>query len=255
MHTYQYKQEDAAVRYINLKEIGVSLRGYKKKPQNAVVVGCITSTGRKAFGKKPIGEFDAGADGSMKNAPVYKHLGGHTVCYLPASEGKYIAVVDTEPFCIVVFVLAAALLVGAIVGTGYLYKNSLPAGSTSTSASAPKIADGSEYDGEIDTGAPQVSDETIAIPGYSKIFVSEGQKVDLVNPASNTVLFKYIITEGDTTLFETDYILPGEKVEWVATDSIKTAGTHDLVFAIQTIDSVKYTPCNGATMTVTATVS
>ena len=168
--------------------------------------------------------------------------------YVLTAEGNYIAVIKNKATA---FLILIGIVLALAIGVAAFMCMQFP---DKVKQVMPKIANGTQWDGNIDTGSKAVSEESIAIPGYSNIYVTKGQKVDLVNPKDNTVLFKYTITENDKTIYETDYILPGEKVEWDAYKDLQGAGKHNISFNISTVDSVDYTPCNGATMNVQATV-
>lgn len=178
---------------------------------------------------------------------------GSLMGYLPVEgEDNYIAVFHHNYLILLLF-LFGLLLAGLLIGGVLLGGNKAP-----EEDKAPiVIADGKDYDGDISNGAIQKEDDVryIEIPGYSGIYVSPESYVDLVNPETNHVYFKYTITEDDNILYESDYIEPGKKIEWKASDYIKGAGDHDLIFEVSTISVDTQEPCNGATFNVVATVS
>ena len=67
--------------------------------------------------------------------------------------------------------------------------------------------------------------------------------------------FKYTILENDTVLYESDYVAPGQKYAWDATNYITGAGEHSVVFSVSTIGVDDRQPRNGAEFAVTAIVS
>lgn len=113
------------------------------------------------------------------------------------------------------------------------------------------IADGEKWDGEYEKGeesTPIV--EQTEIPGYANLFVSkDAPTINLINPDGNTVYFKYIISENDEVIFETDLIKPNEMIASNLYELL-TDGTHKLKFQINTYDVETQAPCNGATQMV-----
>ena len=95
----------------------------------------------------------------------------------------------------------------------------------------------------------------IEFPAFTTIYVSPDSTVDLVNPESNHVYFKYTILENDEVLYESDYIAPGQKYAWQASDYITGAGEHAVVFSVSTVGVDDQQPRNGAEFAVTAVVS
>lgn len=190
---------------------------------------------------------------------VMRKAQGKVIGYLPVDAGEndiYIAVTkDSAPIILIIILLAVA---AAIIGTAVMVLKP-PAASDVSAASGSEImlADGEPFDGNVDNGQVESAEETnyIEIPGYSDIYVSKGSTVDLANPEGNGVYFKYTITENGNAIYESDYIKPGEKIAWNATDYISGAGEHSLIFEVSTISVETQQPCNGATFAVTAYVS
>ena len=130
-------------------------------------------------------------------------------------------------------------------------------GSDASSASSEiVIADGEAYDGTMDNGKTDSEEmRFIEFPAFTTIYVSPDSTVDLVNPESNHVYFKYTILENDEVLYESDYIAPGQKYAWQASDYITGAGAHAVVFSVSTVGVDDQQPRNGAEFAVTAVVS
>ena len=113
------------------------------------------------------------------------------------------------------------------------------------------IADGEKWDGEYEKGeeSAPIAEQT-EIPGYANLFVSsEAPTINLINPTSNTVYFKYIISENDVVIYETDLIKPDEMISANLYDLL-TDGEHTLKFQINTYDVETQAACNGATQKV-----
>lgn len=177
---------------------------------------------------------------------------GSLMGYLPVDgKGNYVAVCHHNLFLIL---FLGGLLLALLAAGFFMFGNNKPA---EEEPKAPIIvADGEDYDGNINNGELDKEDDAryIEIPGYTGIYVSPESYVDLVNPESNHVYFKYTVTEGEKTLYESDYIAPGKKIAWKASDYIKGAGQHDLIFEVSTVSVDTEAACNGATFNVTATV-
>lgn len=191
---------------------------------------------------------------------VMRKAQGKVIGYLPVDAGEnnvYVGVIKTPvvPIVIPLVCIACAIAIGA---TAVALNNNADMNSDSSSSNTDiTIADGTPFDGTINDGHVETAEEAkyIEIPGYSNIYISKGSTVDLVNPEGNQVYFKYTITEGNKTIYESDYIKPGEKIAWNAADYISGVGEHDLIFAVSTVDVENGSACNGATFAVTATVS
>lgn len=187
---------------------------------------------------------------------VYRKSKLKVVGYLPV-EGKnaYIAVVKPRnPFLLILLGIGIIAVLVMLMIFAFGHKD------TNSASSKPEItiADGTPFDGSIDNGkatAEAAETKYIEIPGYTTVYITPGSKIDLVNPERNGVYFKYTISEDDAVLYESDYIKPGEKVEWDASKNVSGAGEHNLVFAVSTISTETQEECNGATFAVTARVS
>ena len=196
-----------------------------------------------------------GNGNDKKPFDVYRKSKLKVVGYLPVEgENTYIAVV--KPRNLFLLILLGIGIIAVLVMMVFAFGRN----DTSSVSSKPEItiADGSPFDGSIDDGkatAEAAETKYIEIPGYTTVYVAPESKIDLVNPDGNGVYFKYTISEGDDILYNTDYIKPGEKVEWDASKDVIGAGEHNLVFAISTISIETQEECNGATFAVTARVS
>lgn len=200
-----------------------------------------------------------GKGNDKKPFDVYRKSKLKVVGYLPVEgENTYIAVVKPRNLFLLILLgigIIAVLVMMTVFAFGH--KDASPDDSASGKPEIT-IASGEPFDGNIDNGqaTPEEAEmKYIEVPGYSEIYVTPGTTVDLANPERNNVYFKYIITENDVILYETDYIKPGEKVDWNAAQNISGSGDHSLIFAISTISVDTQEPCNGATFAVTAHVS
>lgn len=97
------------------------------------------------------------------------------------------------------------------------------------------------------------SAESIAIPGYADIVLTEGMpEISLINPTDNTVAMIYTIRDANGLIFETKGISPGKMVACNLRNLIKE-GENLLTFNIATYDLETFEPCNGATQRVKVT--
>lgn len=196
---------------------------------------------------------------------LYENPKGVTVGYLLVKDGGLIAVEEKKAVSPILFLVIGALAVlaivlGILIGTGVLGKGGSDAavsGGSVAASSEITIADGEPFDGTIDNGKDDTESETrfIEFPAFTTVYVQPGTTIDLVNPETNHVYFKYTILENDNVLYESDYIAPGQKFAWDATDYIKGAGDHAVVFSVSTISVDDQQPRNGAEFAVTAVVS
>ena len=192
---------------------------------------------------------------------LYEKPKGVTVGYLLVKDGGLIAVEEKKAVPPILFLVIGALAIlaialGILIGTGVLGKGGNDA-AASAASSEITIADGEPFDGTIDNGKDDTESETrfIEFPAFTTVYVQPGTTIDLVNPETNHVYFKYTILENDNVLYESDYIAPGQKFAWDATDYIKGAGDHAVVFSVSTISVDDQQPRNGAEFAVTAVVS
>lgn len=194
---------------------------------------------------------------------VAQKASGDVLGYLPLETGELVGIVrDKEkPILLLIIAVIAALVLLVALITASLYKmvNKPLDGSGSDASSASSeivIADGEAYDGTMDNGKTDSEEmRFIEFPAFTTIYVSPDSTVDLVNPESNHVYFKYTILENDEVLYESDYIAPGQKYAWQASDYITGAGEHAVVFSVSTVGVDDQQPRNGAEFAVTAVVS
>ena len=72
------------------------------------------------------------------------------------------------------------------------------------------------------------------IPGYSNLLVTKDDPyIELINIDGDPVYLKYTISEGDTVLYESDYIKPNGAIQWDA--SGLSVGTHNTTFQIDSV--------------------
>lgn len=198
------------------------------------IVGYINA-GQKKYKANDYGfvEFnDNGADfAQFKDAnmdtrySVREKVSGDILGYLPLETGELVGIVREKEKPILLLIIAV-------------------------------IADGEAYDGTMDNGKTDSEEmRFIEFPAFTTIYVSPDSTVDLVNPESNHVYFKYTILENDDVLYESDYIAPGQKYAWQASDYITGAGEHAVVFSVSTVGVDDQQPRNGAEFAVTAVVS
>ena len=200
-----------------------------------------------------------GKGDDKKPFDVYRKSKLKVVGYLPVEgEDTYIAVVKPRNLFLLILLGVGIIAVLAMLMVFAFGHKDTSSDDSTNSKPEITIASGEPFDGNIDNGqaTPEEAEmKYIEVPGYSEIYVTPGTTVDLANPESNNVYFKYTITEDDTVLYETDYIKPGEKIDWNAAQNIIGSGEHSLIFAITTLSVGTQEPCNGATFAVTAHVS
>lgn len=184
---------------------------------------------------------------------VKEKASGDILGYLPLETGELVGIVceKEKPILLLIIAVIAALVLLVALITASLYKMV-----NSSASSEIVIADGEAYDGTMDNGKTDSGEmRFIEFPAFTTIYVSPDSTVDLVNPESNHVYFKYTILENDEVLYESDYIAPGQKYAWQASDYITGAGEHAVVFSVSTVGVDDQQPRNGAEFAVTAVVS
>lgn len=77
-----------------------------------------------------------------------------------------------------------------------------------------------------------LSEENTEIPLYVSFNLDKEETINLSNPISNTVDFKYEIYEDNNLLFSTNYIKPGN-VETITMSNYISTGEHNLIFKIR----------------------
>ena len=118
------------------------------------------------------------------------------------------------------------------------------------------VASGVEWDGSYPKSGETTSADTssIEIPGYANLILSaDNPIVDFINPAGNTVYFRYTLEKDGATVYQTDLIQPNQFLP-VDLYSLLEKGTHTVRFKIETFDVDPQAPCNGAIQETTVTV-
>ncbi|SFL61291.1 hypothetical protein [Lactococcus garvieae] len=97
--------------------------------------------------------------------------------------------------------------------------------------------------------------EQIALPGFSKIYVKEGEEKTnyaLSNPSFNEVYFKYkvIFKNTNETLLETEAIAPGKAIIGFPLPKDLQEGEYPVIIKISTYDQETKTRLNGGESTV-----
>ena len=104
---------------------------------------------------------------------------------------------------------------------------------------------------DIEEYRPQyeVQEDMIEVPGLAQNYVIDknNQEIYLVNPAGNSVYFKYFISLEDTNkcVYESSYI-PSNKMERANLYELFPKGEYDLILFIETIDEETQEQCNSA---------
>ena len=118
------------------------------------------------------------------------------------------------------------------------------------------VASGVEWDGSYPKSGETTSADTssIEIPGYANLVISEDNPiVDFINPAGNTVYFRYTLEKDGATVYQTDLIQPNQ---FLTADLyyLLEKGTDFVRFKNKTFYVDTQTPCNGAIQQTTVTV-
>lgn len=233
--------------------------------KDADIIGRLDANQGKFKGGKECGyiQFNPKDEGTAYD--LYEKSKGDIIGYFLVQGGGLIAVEKAKapvPLFLIIIIAVVALLAvigGILIGSGVLGKGSNGDDATDVPAASSEItiADGEPFDGTIDNGKDNTESETrfIEFPAFTTVYVQQGTTIDLVNPESNHVYFKYTILENDTVLYESDYIAPGQKYAWDATGYITGTGEHSVVFSVSTISVDDQQPRNGAEFAVTAVVS
>lgn len=259
-YSLDHAPESVKVKYVKFKKMPGEVIVVDPKDvdlDEVEVIGRVDMRQGKFKGGEECGYIQFDHEDEDTAYDLYKKSKGKVVGYLFTKDGGVIAV-EKKSFIHLLFLFLLLLIVaGAIFGSMLLAKNT-PNTDAASASSKITIANGTPFDGNIDNGqaTPEETEmKYIEIPGYSHIYVSDDSTVDLVNPESNHVYFKYTITKGEQTLYETDYIKPGEKIVWDAYNYLSEPGEYDLIFAVSTVSVDDGSACNGATFAVAATVS
>jgi hypothetical protein len=96
-----------------------------------------------------------------------------------------------------------------------------------------------------------LSDALVEVPVYVSFELGSQETINLNNPDSNDVTFKYEVYNGDTMLFSTDTISPGE-AETVVLGDYLASGEYELVFNVRCF--LNGSEVNGLEEPVTVTI-
>jgi 5-hydroxyisourate hydrolase-like protein (transthyretin family) len=91
----------------------------------------------------------------------------------------------------------------------------------------------------------------VEVPVYVSFELGSQETINLNNPDSNDVTFKYEVYNGDTMLFSTDTISPGE-AETVVLGDYLASGEYELVFNVRCF--LNGSEVNGLEEPVTVTI-
>lgn len=175
-------------------------------------------------------------DEELKYRVTDKTNNGNTVGYFEVGENEYIRISKKSKLPLILILI----LMGIILG--FLIQSSSP-------EPVNPNTDGVDSNGVVSNGAiSEAGYGQIEIAGYSSLSVSgDAPTIQLVNPQSNDVYFKYIIKPagGDDLIFESKLIEPGKAYLWDAKSALDV-GTHALDFYIQTFDIKTKANCEGA---------
>lgn len=162
--------------------------------------------------------------------------------YVLLEDGTYAAVVGSRLFVFILFfILLAVLMLFLVLKPGNEVKE------------GPGLLIEDEH--AIEEAEPvKGRAETIDVPGYSRIEVSEDHRnLQLINPEGNTVYFAYTLSEDGVELYKTNAIMPGNSVI-VDMYELLDVGEHQLKFTVSTFDMETEGACNGAVQNVTVVV-
>ena len=81
----------------------------------------------------------------------------------------------------------------------------------------------------------------------------EQPEIELINPDTNTVFFKYKLYNNNEMVLETDAIKPGEVIRENLVSLLGT-GEHKIRMDIYTYDITSQLECNGATQDISVTI-
>lgn len=169
-----------------------------------------------------------------KEYVVRKELVGVTRKYIEVGKEEYVAI---KIPAIILILLLMLITFGALFLKSYFYPDK-----------PDNIINIGGVDIEIDTENQPMVDGQPGIDwvGFNKGYVltKDNPKLNLINPANNTVLFKYYIYEDGKMFYETDWIPPNKMVEadlW----SILESGKHEVKIHIDTMDVITKEGCSG----------
>lgn len=113
---------------------------------------------------------------------------------------------------------------------------------------APPEVGGDVWNGIVNNITDQTENmeqEMIGVPYNKNLVVNEEhQTVDLINPNENCYLNYVIHDEDGDVIYESKWIKENSLITWNAYEALKEKGTYKLVYEVQILDNVKYTPCN-----------
>ena len=158
----------------------------------------------------------------------------------------------------VVIAVAAVAITGGVGVFGY---NQGWFGGKEAPAPQPNIDSAAQpYSGAVGN-APKANPqaESIAIPGYPKIYAVAGEtKMDVVlgNPEGNPCFFVYelVLEDGGETLYTSGQIPPGEAVPNITLSRALDAGEYPAVLKISTYHVETQAAMNGANVKTTLVV-
>lgn len=158
----------------------------------------------------------------------------------------------------VVIAVLAVVVVGGAVGV-FGYSRGWFGGSAN--APAPNVDPSAQsYSGAVgNTPKANPQADSIAIPGYPKIYAAAGQTamdVVLGNPEGNPCYFVYelVLEDGDEVLYTSGQIPPGEAVPSITLSRALDAGEYPAVLKISTYHVETQAPMNGANVKTTLVV-
>lgn len=258
-YSLDHVPESVKVKYVKFKKMPGEVIVVDPKDvdlDEVEVIGRVDMRQGKFKGGEEYGYIQFDHEDEDTAYDLYKKSKGKVVGYLLVRDGGVIAVEKESSFILLILFLLLLTILGIVFGSKWLTHSS----SDSDVMPVPveiKVADGTPFDGTIDNGKDSIENEIrfIEFPAFTTIYVQQGTTIDLVNPETNHVYFKYTIFENDTVLYESDYVAPGQKYAWDATKYITGAGEHSVVFSVSTIGVDDRQPRNGAEFAVTAIVS
>lgn len=178
-------------------------------------------------------EYD---DNNNKKYLVKQDYWGFKNKYLDIGDNKFV-LVRSRAIIIILFIL---LLIGICpLSSWLLHQEDSP---------LEKLPIVGEMIEEYNNKNEQVQ-EYIKIPGLQQVYTisSSKQELYLINPESNTVYFKYIISEGDSQIYESDYLQPNKMIK-VNLYELLDSGEHSVSIKVLTKDIETQADCNSAVL-------
>lgn len=193
---------------------------------------------------------------------TFDAVNGVTECY-GAAQQKWVAVTKFSLFPLLpLFALLLLLLLLFLGGFKGCTKSPTPAPTTTeyptveetTRPKLPVDDTAENWSGYMPSDNSTADQGEIEIFGYDKLIINaENPYVPLINPAGNTVYFKFTVRNGESILGTTDLIPPGKCVYWNAKE-VLPPGEYSLVLNLATYDITTQAQYNGANVTVNITV-